>query len=454
MLMFSPRPLLLAACVAAGLAGATAATPALAAPSTPAATVRDMATAIDFRFGAAVDREALGDAAYADLLDANVTTLSTRDELTFATVQPQRGTFDFAAAEEVVDFAEAHGLTVRGHDLVTPDRLPEWITTGTWDATTLADALREHVTTVIAHFERRNPGVVTDWDVVGRALLPDGTLRPSVLQAVLGDEYLRIAFDAARAAAPAATLYYDDFYDDVAITQEAVLAGQPIVPGASATTSTCGEIPKCAGTSALLTSLLDRGAPIDGVAFEAHVFSPEPVDMATFTAWVGDLGLVWAVSEFTVPLPATEIATPSSLEFQADTYRAALGACVDAPECDTFVTWGITDRLSPLSVDTDGVYDGALWLDAADQPKPARDAIRDVFSAIVAQLPAPTTTAPPAADVPAAATEIAPPVDTAIDDGDHGDGGEGEGMVVPVAVGLAALAAIGGLILILRRRSD
>jgi endo-1,4-beta-xylanase len=455
--MFSPRRLLAAAALAsasavAGPAAAWAGSPTV--PSgieAPAATagVQELAAALDFNFGAAVDAETLDDPAYQDLLTANVTTVSTTSELSFATVQPEPGVFDFTSAEQILDFAEDNGLTVRAHDLIRTDELPAWITDGAWDATSLSQVITDHVTTVVRHVEQRNPGIVTDWDVVGRALLPDGTLRPSVFQTVLGDGYLKVAFDAARAAAPDARLFYGEFFDDVVVTQEAALAGQPIVPGANAAQSTCAAVAKCAGAVALVSSLLERGTPIDGVGIEAHLFSPEPVDLAAFSAWVSDLGLQWAITEFDVPLPATEVATPEVLSFQADTYRAALSACVESPSCDTFVTWGISDRLSTMAEETAGVYGGSLWLDANDQPKPAYEAIRGVFTELVGTLEPPATSTP-TTDAPAIAD--AAPSSVADDTADGTVDDDSANPVVPILVGLGALAAIGVVVLVVRRR--
>ncbi len=53
---------------------------------------------------------------------------------------------------------------------------------------------------------------------------------------MIGDDYIRLAFEAARSGDPDAELFYDDFYDDLAVTQDAVASGVAIVPGANART--------------------------------------------------------------------------------------------------------------------------------------------------------------------------------------------------------------------------
>ncbi len=404
-------------------------------------TLRPLADDAGIAFGAAVDVAALDDSAYRQLLADQVNLVSTRSELSMAAVQPEPGVFDFGAADAVVDFAVENDMAVRGHDLIGRS-LPGWVVGGSWTADTLTEVLRSHVSAVVGHYAERNPGVVVQWDVVSDAFLPDGAPRPTIWQQVIGDDYLRIAFEAAETADPAAELYYSDFYDDLAVTQDAVASGVPIVPGANASRSTCDAVPKCVGVRDRIAALDAEGAPIDGVGFQSHLFSPDPADFSQFTSWVADLDLAWAVTEFDVPLPVTEIDNADSLAFQAEVYASALAACADAPNCDTFVTWGITDRFSTIPAETGGAFGGALWLDTNDAPKPAFDSIADVL--IERGTPVVATTTPDAT-VAAASTTVEP---TSVDESDGDDGG----IAAPILVGLAALGAVAAVIAISRRR--
>lgn len=418
---------------------------AMMAPSVGAqdTSLRPLADAAGFQFGAAVDPATIADDAAADLLVANVNILSTRAELTFGAVQPEAGIFDFTSADAIVDFAVANDMTVRGHDLIGSTPLPEWVRNGVWTAETLSQVLTDHITAVVTHFAQRNPGVVTQWDVVADAVLPDGTPRPTTWQQVIGDGYVQIAFDAARAADPAAKLFYDDFYDDLAVTQDAVASGVAIVAGANAERSTCELVTKCAAVRDHLAALLEAGTPIDGVGFQAHVFSPDPADFGNLTAWTAELGLRWAVTEFDVPLPVTEIANPDSLAFQASTYAAAVGACADSDLCDTFVTWGITDRLSPIDDGTGGAFTGALWVDDAGQPKPAFDAIAQVLAA--------HATPPPPTSEPTTTDSVPPSsAPTAVIEADSTSPDRTIAMVV--VVGVAMVLVFTGAVVLARRR--
>jgi len=412
---------------------------------TQSVALRPLADDAGITLGAAIDTEALGDPAYRRLLADHVNLVSTRGDLSMAMVQPEPGVFDFTRVDAVVDFAVENDMAVRGHELIDGS-VPAWVGAASWTADTLSQVLRDHVTEVVDHSRDRNPGVIIQWDVVGDAFLPDGTPRPTIWQQVIGDDYVRLAFEAARAADPDALLFYDDFYDDLAITQDAVESGVAIVPGANAERSTCDAVPKCVGIRDRIATLVADGTPIDGIGFQSHLFSPDPADFTQLTSWVGELGLLWAVTEFDVPLPVTEIGSSESLEFQATVYADALAACADASGCDTFVTWGITDRFSPIPAETGGVFGGALWFDQNDVAKPAFDAMAQVLT----QRGVPATTLPPdsvASSLPEATVDSG----TAESSGGSSDE-QDDGIIVPALFGLAALGAVAAVIVIVMAR--
>src|SRR4029453_9503907 len=94
---------------------------------------------------------------------------------------------------------------VRGHALVWHSQLPGWVQG--LDATQVRAATTDHIGTVAGHFA----GDLTAWDLVNELFNEDGTRRQSVFQTTLGDGYVAEALRAARAAAPAAKLYVNDY---------------------------------------------------------------------------------------------------------------------------------------------------------------------------------------------------------------------------------------------------
>ncbi|CAG8979460.1 hypothetical protein HYALB_00010653 [Hymenoscyphus albidus] len=82
-----------------------------------------------------------------------------------------------------------------------------WVTGGTWTKETLTTALQNHVTNTVIHYK----GQCYAWDIVNEALEQDGTFRKSIFFNTIGEEYIKIGFDAAAAADPDVKLYYNDF---------------------------------------------------------------------------------------------------------------------------------------------------------------------------------------------------------------------------------------------------
>ena len=58
--------------------------------------------------------------------------------------------------------------------------------------------MHEHIATVVGRYKGR----IQSWDVVNEALNEDGTLRPSMWEKIIGDDYIAKAFEYAHEADP------------------------------------------------------------------------------------------------------------------------------------------------------------------------------------------------------------------------------------------------------------
>jgi endo-1,4-beta-xylanase len=161
-------------------------------------------------FGTATDNNELTDSEYVALLsDSNeFGQITPGNAMKWDTIEPSRGTFNYASGDEIVDLAEKNGQLLRCHTLVWYNQLPSWVTNGGFDNATLIEILQNHITEEVTHYK----GKCYAWDVVNEAISDDSgaPLRDNIFLSTIGEAYIPIAFAAAAAADPDAKLYYND----------------------------------------------------------------------------------------------------------------------------------------------------------------------------------------------------------------------------------------------------
>lgn len=126
-------------------------------------------------------------------------------------LQPKEGQFQFADADQFVDFGEKNGMFIIGHTLIWHSQTPDWFFKneqgGEVSREVLIERMKNHITTVVSRYKGRVKG----WDVVNEAILDDGSWRKSKFYNIIGEDFIRLAFEFAHAADPKAELYYNDF---------------------------------------------------------------------------------------------------------------------------------------------------------------------------------------------------------------------------------------------------
>ena len=140
--------------------------------------LREAAQTSGLLIGTAVRPAALSEPAYASTLAREFNMVEPEDALKWEVVHPERESYDFSPADQIVDFAARHGMKVRGHTLVWHRQNPKWLTEGKYTSGELAEILEKHIKTVVGHYR----GKIFAWDVVNEAFdeLHPGELRSTI----------------------------------------------------------------------------------------------------------------------------------------------------------------------------------------------------------------------------------------------------------------------------------
>ncbi|MEV5608566.1 endo-1,4-beta-xylanase [Streptomyces sp. NPDC052225] len=311
-----------------------------------AATLDELAQRSGRYFGSAVDNPELADTEYADLLGREFGTTTPGNTMKWEATEPQRGVFDFTGGDEVIDFARANGMKVRGHTLLWHNQLPGWLTEGTWTKDELRSILKNHITHVVKHYR----GKVFAWDVANEIMNEDGTYRENIFYKTIGPGYIADALRWARAADPKVKLYLNDYNVD-------------------------GLGAKSDAYYALIKQLKADRVPIDGFGLQGHLALQYglPAGIKENLQRFADLGVDVAFTELDIRMQLP--ADPAKLAEQADWYGKVTSACLEVKRCVGITVWGYSDRHSWIP----GVFEGegaALPFDENLQHKPAYDAIR------------------------------------------------------------------------------
>ncbi|MFE1117722.1 endo-1,4-beta-xylanase [Streptomyces rochei] len=296
--------------------GATGTATALVTPPTAHAaesTLGAAAAQSGRYFGVAIASGKLGDSAYTSIANREFNSVTAENEMKIDATEPQRGRFDFSAADRVYNWAVQNGKEVRGHTLAWHSQQPGWMQSLSGSA--LRQAMIDHINGVMAHYK----GKIAQWDVVNEAFADgsSGARRDSNLQRT-GNDWIEVAFRTARAADPSAKLCYNDYNV---------------------------ENWTWAKTQAMYNMVRDfkqRGVPIDCVGFQSHFNSGSPYNsnFRTTLQNFAALGVDVAVTELDI-----QGASPT-------TYANVVNDCLAVSRCLGVTVWGVRDMDSWRSGDT------------------------------------------------------------------------------------------------------
>ncbi|MCL1937661.1 MAG: endo-1,4-beta-xylanase [Candidatus Azobacteroides sp.] len=326
-----------------------------------------------FLIGAAINTNIAGgrDTASLRLLKAEFNSIVAENCMKSENIQPKEGVFFFDDADQFVKCGEDNQMAIIGHTLIWHSQTPSWFFVDAEGKDVSSDELirrmKNHITTVVERYKGR----IKSWDVVNEAFLDDGSLRQTKFYNIIGEDYIKLAFEFARAADPDCELYYNDY----AMAKEG----------------------KRNGVIQMVQKLKAAGVKVDGIGMQGHSGLDYP-DLNEFEKSIvaySKTGCKVSITEMDVtvlpiPMQNTGADVNLSVEYQqslnpyADGLPAEIEDRFNARYCDFFelflkhqdkiervTLWGITDDSSwrnnwPIA----GRTDYPLLFDRQYQPKP------------------------------------------------------------------------------------
>jgi endo-1,4-beta-xylanase len=364
---------MLAATAASAITG-----PALAAASP---SLNALAKAKGMRFGSCVawsepgaDAGSFANPNYAALLERDCGILVPENEFKWQRLRPDPVKFDVTRFADMLDYAQAKGMAMRGHTLLwhKAEYFPKWLTTYDFGPKPRAKAealLTDHIRTLCRLY---GDGIVS-FDVVNETIdEKTGLQRDTVLSRAFGDAdaMVDLAFHTARQHAPGAQLVYNDY-----------MSWEP------------GNEKHRAGVLRLLEGFRKRNVPVDALGVQSHIgvygnpaqsAKQQEAEWRRFLDDVVAMGYKLLITEFDVndrELPADPKVRDAAVATYADAYLAIMFAY---PQLKDVLVWGMCDKYSWLNgfkPRADGSTKRATPYDDKFRPKPLRDVFARRFAA-------------------------------------------------------------------------
>ncbi|MBC6368854.1 endo-1,4-beta-xylanase [Algoriphagus sp. AK58] len=200
----------------------------------------------DFYLGSAVNlAQVTGREPGADsLLTLHFNSITSENGLKWGPVHPKSNEYNFEFGDAFVAIGERMGAFIVGHTLVWHQQTPAWVfQDGEGKFLSRQDLvfrMEEHISEVVGRYKGRIHG----WDVVNEAFEDDGTWRKTHWYSLIGEDYIKIAFEKAHEIDPEAALYYNDYNVWKPEKRKAILA--------------------------MATQLRNQGVRIDGIGMQGH----------------------------------------------------------------------------------------------------------------------------------------------------------------------------------------
>jgi endo-1,4-beta-xylanase len=271
-----------------------------------------------------------------DLIIKNFNSLTAENVMKMGPLHPEESRYNWEPADQIVDFATANGMKMRGHTLVWHNQTPPWLFIGAdgklVDKETLLKRMKEHITTVVSRYK----GKIYAWDVVNEAIDDDDSkfYRDSPWFQACGEEFIAKAFQYAHEADPNALLFYNDYNTERPGKRDKIYK--------------------------LVKQLIDAKVPIHGVGLQGHwsIYDPSEEHLRESLKKFSSLGLAVQITELDISVYQQEaggrrekradeadVFTPDMEKMQAEKYKMVFKLFREYKSSITGITfWNVTDK--------------------------------------------------------------------------------------------------------------
>jgi endo-1,4-beta-xylanase len=322
-----------------------------------------------FPVGVAVSPRSLRDSSQSELIKNEFISMTAENAMKPGPIHPQEDQYNWEPADEILAFAEANNMMLRGHTLCWHSQSPDWFFVDEDGKQVSKEVLLQRLEDHIAAVAGRYKGNIYAWDVVNEAISDsdDEFYRNSPWYQICGEEYIIKAFQFAKKYAPEAVLFYNDYNVIDSAKRQKIIT--------------------------MIQDLKSKGAPIEGIGIQGHwsIYEPSEAQLRATIEEFQPLDLEIQITELDLSVyekehsrrepkeTDTDVFTPQLEQLQTEKYKMIFEVFRDYKDDISNVTfWNISDRHSWLdNFPVRGRKDYPLLFDQEDKPKKAYEAVID-----------------------------------------------------------------------------
>ena len=267
-----------------------------------------------------------------ELIKKHFNSITAENVMKMGPIHPEENRYNWEAADQIVAFAQANNMKMRGHCLVWHNQTPGWIfkdkSGNEVSKEVLLQRLKDHIYAVVGRYK----GKIYAWDVVNEAISDQDneTYRQSPWYQICGEEFIIKAFEYAHQADPDAILFYNDYNTESPSKRSKILK--------------------------LVQGLKKASLPIHGVGLQGHwsIYGTTDEAVAESIDQFASLGLQLQITELDVSVyrskeePQTEY-TSEMEKKQTELYTSLFELFRNNKKIISGITfWNVTDKRSWL----------------------------------------------------------------------------------------------------------